>query len=456
MRHPALRTWLLLLVATFVMILALNFPGHLSVDSVMSLAEGRTGTRMSWSPPLHAAILGFFDRLQPGTGLYIAAVSLVLLGAWAALPALRPRIAWTGPLLLALVMATPQVAIWQGIVWKDVLFANFAVAAFVALAVAGRWWAAAPARFGFLFLSGLLLAGAALVRQNGLIVIPFAGFALAWIAARSGSRRPAIWGLAGVIAPLVLMAGLNAVTPPLAPPPPPKNPASIKKNPGLRSVQHYDLAAALAADPTRPLVIERTRPKAAAELRQIAPKIYSPVRSDTLNASVAFGQAAWSVNDAAMNAEWRSLILSDPAGYVARRLAIFQWVFAAPDIDQCLPVFVGVEGPALQLSQAGLHPRHSATDGKLYNYATWFFDTPAMSHVAFAALALVVGLLLLIRREPPDLAVAGMLAAALAFAATFAVISLACDYRYLYFLDLAAISGSLYLAIDPRLRRSRR
>jgi hypothetical protein len=43
--------------------------------------------------------------------------------------------------------------------------------------------------------------------------------------------------------------------------------------------------------------------------------------------------------------------------------------------------------------------------------------------------------------------------AALMFAGSFLVISLACDYRYLYFLDLSAITGVLYLALDPRLRR---
>jgi hypothetical protein len=45
-----------------------------------------------------------------------------------------------------------------------------------------------------------------------------------------------------------------------------------------------------------------------------------------------------------------------------------------------------------------------------------------------------------------------------AFAASFLIISIACDYRYLYFTDLAAIAGLVYVAIDPptpwRRRRS--
>ena len=48
---------------------------------------------------------------------------------------------------------------------------------------------------------------------------------------------------------------------------------------------------------------------------------------------------------------------------------------------------------------------------------------------------------------------AAFMAGALAFAASFFVISIACDYRYLYLLDVAGITGVLYLAADPRLRR---
>ena len=38
----------------------------------------------------------------------------------------------------------------------------------------------------------------------------------------------------------------------------------------------------------------------------------------------------------------------------------------------------------------------------------------------------------------------------LSFAASFVVISIACDYRYLYFTDIAALTGLIYLAVDPQ------
>jgi hypothetical protein len=46
--------------------------------------------------------------------------------------------------------------------------------------------------------------------------------------------------------------------------------------------------------------------------------------------------------------------------------------------------------------------------------------------------------------------VAAMIASAGVFALTFAVISIACDYRYIYYLDLAVMAGALYTAATWR------
>jgi amino acid permease len=74
--------------------------------------------------------------------------------------------------------------------------------------------------------------------------------------------------------------------------------------------------------------------------------------------------------------------------------------------------------------------------------------TPVLSHLVFLALALVLLAALLWRRRPADLAMAAMLGGALVFTASFFVVSLACDYRYLYFLDLSAMTAGLYWVID--------
>ena len=64
--------------------------------------------------------------------------------------------------------------------------------------------------------------------------------------------------------------------------------------------------------------------------------------------------------------------------------------------------------------------------------------------------------LLLWRRGPGDLPLAALQLAGVAFAASFFIISIACDYRYLYFTDLAAIVGLVYAAVDPPMPWRRR
>lgn len=443
--------WFLALIAAYGLVLALNLPGHLSVDSVISLAEGRTGQRITWGPPMYSAILGFFDRFVPGTALYVAASAAVLFLAWATLPALRPRMWWTGPLLLAGAAALPQIAIYQGIVWKDVLFANLAVAGFVAAAVAARWWDRPPVRFGAFALAVVLFAFASLVRQNGFLAVGLAALALGWVAWRwRGWWAGLRWFAATLVLPFLLMTALDAATPVR------EKPGEVDLDVALRLIQHYDMAAALAEDPDRPMpALDKASPEAIAVFRQEAPGFYSPIRSDTFLRSQALGKVIWTMDGEAVMADWKNLLLSDPLGYAQRRFEIWRWVFATPEIDFCLPVWVGANGPPEQMDVLEMEPRRSGMDGRLFNYATWFFETPAMSHVAWALAALGVALFLLLRRDPADLVVAGLMLAALGFAASFFPVSVACDYRYMYFLDLAAITGLLYVAIDPRLRRSR-
>ena len=94
------------------------------------------------------------------------------------------------------------------------------------------------------------------------------------------------------------------------------------------------------------------------------------------------------------------------------------------------------------------------------NYYGEFFlhHTPVFSHTLFALLGLGVLVLLIRRRGPVDIVIASLIAAALVFSATFYVLSIACDYRYLYLIDLSALAGVLYAAADcqalwPRPRK---
>ena len=75
--------------------------------------------------------------------------------------------------------------------------------------------------------------------------------------------------------------------------------------------------------------------------------------------------------------------------------------------------------------------------------------TPLYSHAAWTALALALAALLAWRRRGADGVLVAMLAAAGAYAASFLLIGIACDHRYLYPLDLVAMAALLHLAADP-------
>ncbi len=85
----------------------------------------------------------------------------------------------------------------------------------------------------------------------------------------------------------------------------------------------------------------------------------------------------------------------------------------------------------------------------LWHYADFFeFNTPIFSHALWALVGLGLMYPLLRRRNAADLAMAGLIAASFVFTATFLVISIACDYRYLYLIDLSALAGILYVTAD--------
>ncbi|HSC61221.1 MAG TPA: hypothetical protein VLC29_08305, partial [Rhizomicrobium sp.] len=87
-------------------------------------------------------------------------------------------------------------------------------------------------------------------------------------------------------------------------------------------------------------------------------------------------------------------------------------------------------------------------DDFLQSYGNRFEGTPVFQHGLFALLSAIAAFILLRRRRTADIAIAAMQVSALVYTASFFAISIACDYRYLYALDLAAVTGWFYLALD--------
>jgi hypothetical protein len=411
------------LVIGFGVMLALNAPGQLSYDSVTQLADGRTGHYNTWHPPLMAWLLGVFDSLVPGTFLFLLFQSLLLLGGLLGLLALKPR-GWLSAGVALLIVLTPQWLLYQGDIWKDMLFADAAIAGFAALAWHARRPHPAPA-----IVALLLLVLAAAVRQNGVVLLPVAAITLALI---TPGRR--WWALAFLAVALVLVSGLNLI---LAS----RSDGGDGAAAEIRLAQSYDLAGAFAREPDLSVPLPPDLHRA---LRGPGARLYTPLRNDPFAADPALSKARSDAPDGAISTAWQALVLNHPWLYLKVRWADFAAVVTTPDSDVCHFATSGVTGPPQLLRQLGLSVRNRTQDRALKSYARRFFGTPLFSHIAWGLLAIVLLIVLLRRPAPADRAVAGLLAGALLFSLTFFFISIACDYRYLIFLDLAVMAASLY------------
>jgi len=435
-----------LLLLGFALLLALNWPGQMSYDSVVQLADARSGQYDSWHPPVMAWLLGLGDHLLPGPGLFLLFVAGLLLGAWWLL--LRSgRPGWGSVVILALAFATPQLLLYQGTIWKDVLFANAGIAGFAALAAAACRWQAPRLRVSLLVLSVLLFSLAALARQNGFILLPVAASSLGLIAARFTSPRAGWLHGAGLLAAcltVMLLANLALGL---------RGDHGQGASDQLRLAQTYDLVGAVRRDPSfRLTVLEERAPRLAAAIRKDGVPLYSPHLVDTLENSSTLTDAIYHAPQGAVFAQWRQLVFAHPGLYLRERLPVFRWVLAPPDLLVCHPDVVGVDGPPAEMKALGLQPHIRAQDRFLYFYVANFFHTPVLSHLLYGALAILFLILLAARGAPADIAVAGLQLAALLFALSFFVVSIACDYRYLYFLDLAAITGAIrYFSPTPKI-----
>lgn len=432
--------------AGFVVSMAVNWPGQLSYDSVVQLQEGRTARYGNWHPPVMSWLLGLFDAVLPGTGLFVLFDGILLFAALAFALVLSKRSGWPSAVFAGLCVLSPQYLLYAGVVWKDVLFAASAVLGFAVLATSGLCWTNKAERFGTLAAAALLLSLAALARQNGAVVLPFAAITTGLCAARTSATAPVRKGFSYGLGWLAIALAISCIgyfaleT---------RSVGQTGPRGQFRLLATYDLAGALHDDPALQLpILHKDAPVLERLMRGDAQRLYTPERNDTLARSSALQSALLTTDEEVIPAQWRAFMLSDPLLYLRVRWDAFRWVFFTPDRTACRAAFAGVTGPPSVLGALGLPPRFDGRDRALTAYGSAFSGTPLFSHAFFAALGIGCLAFLLKRRSDADLAFAALLSASFAFVLSFFVIAIACDYRYLYLLDVASIMVVAYLAED--------
>lgn len=423
--------------------LIVNYPGHLEFDSIMQMAEGRSGIYSNWHPPVMSWMLGLAYAARGDAWLFVLFDTLMAYGALLSLLWLieKPRVPVIFVVLLCVVL--PQFFLFGAIVWKDVLFANAMLAGFAFLAHAAARWEFPRLRLALLSGSAFFLSLAALTRQTGAVVLPCAAIAVGAIAFRGGGWRKAlVLGGSFLLAGAILCICGNALL---------QLRASEALGPieELEDLQLYDMAGMLKQHPDLPLpILTQEAPGMAQALRENAPKFYTPQMHDVLtNRPAIHSRITRSV--VPVRRQWLALVLAHPALYLSVRAADFDWLFFSPHPDQCLTYTVGVDGPAAQMKYLRLAYRYDDRDAWLVdNYGDPLIGTPVFWHPIFALIGIIAFFFLLWRRKPADLALAAMLAAAALYAASYFVVSIACQYRYLLAVDTSALAALLYIAGD--------
>ena len=130
MKHIAVA----LVIGFWVVTLALNAPGHLSTDSLMTLNEGRSLVFAGATPALMPLLMGFINRSRYGSVPRIHDLTILRFGIIICAYCSTPHD--FRHFILAALLLSPLSLLYQGIVWKDVLFANLSLFLFALLFVA--------------------------------------------------------------------------------------------------------------------------------------------------------------------------------------------------------------------------------------------------------------------------------------------------------------------------------
>ncbi len=204
---------------------------------------------------------------------------------------------------------------------------------------------------------------------------------------------------------------------------------------GMRSLEDFDVAGIAATEPTWLPNVPDVNPRQVQAYLDALRQKYSPERVDTLQALPALVDYDRN-GDGQMRRLWWELIIRYPRAYLSHRLAFDHWLFFPPDPGQCLPFYVGVDGPPDMIARLGLQRGVRPGDQALFDYGKAFLTTPMYWNGAWVLLAIALGIGF-IKRRRSDFPIICLLAASTTFAATFLIAGIACDVRYCYFVPVS-------------------
>lgn len=412
--------------------IAVHSPGHVSMDTSIQLYEATISRSVSWNPPFMSALMGWLGGGALATAGIVWISTVLTYGAYvvvaramehvrcsyvsAGLPAWRVGLA-------AILILNPVVALYVGIVWKDVLFAAFLTAssAFGISACVGerrhRWISSLS--------SLLLLAPALLIRQQGIFMTPVL-VVLPAVALSSASRRPQKIWIPVIAIFAVAVFAFQAIAS-----------ATIKGNDGrsssqgFRSIMVFDMIGMMnyshrsAAEFIFPIT-----PNQLVAVREV----YQPSRIDYIARNpVAEGWLA-SLTARELRHAWWNSIKQNPMAYVKHRATAYATLLGLRGIEPTQPVHVGVNGNVEYLRAANMTEGLEVRGQFAYDFSSKFLHLPIYRHAFWLVTLIACAVALGRAKLPPRLKSASAL---IIFAATLFFLSylptmISSDFRYLF------------------------
>lgn len=406
--------------------------GHLSLDAVQQMVEAATGRSVSWSPPFMSALLQALGGDAPFSASVASGhfVLLACIGLWgglllAALPVARVRGLWLRVLLVSVLALHPVLLAYAGIVWKDVLLAAI-VSAALGLSLASLSSKATIQRVVLAALAMGLVAILPQVRQHGMLLAPLLGLlplaSVFWMDTLRYRWRFLLLALLMAVAAVTAAKTSSWAAAAIS------EDDSDSTSVGFRSVFMFDIAgieSRVDIGPVRALGLDTGGDEA---LRQV----YSPDRIDSLPQATGFDAIVAPMPVAELRQLWWTAVTRHPRAYVEHRVAVFQRMLGLGDGGVCLPVHLGVAGPPEQLAALGLVEAIDGRDARVYAQLQPLFGTPVFSQAWVLAILFAVALRVAFLPRRSRIAMGVLALATLGYYASFMMVGIACDFRYLF------------------------
>jgi hypothetical protein len=398
-------------------------------------------------------LLGISNAIVPGTGLFIILNTAIFYISIFLYSQGLPRVSWFTTLLTIGICLNHLVLIYNGIVWKDVLFANLCLLGFASTLFSYRRYHPTRWGIGASIISLFAFALSMLLRPQG-ILVAFTGvliLSLNWQSHLFFNYKgnpnvshflkrliiPVLLHLLVCLVLAKLMTGIVALTA-----------VSYSTNTaviGTRILLVYDIAGIVYREPETPLSVFQALTVNTTALQAEILRHYTSSRFDYLSSPGLVYKYLQETSTSDLSKQWVQAISARPLAYISHRISLFSWQMGLHDQAQCLPNWLGVSRePANVIQDLKLNLKESQFVSTLYVYAQKFINTFFNAPLTYLVLS-ICGLGILSRHvNPKTLPIIGLAIAGIVFALTYLFIGIACDLRYVYFSIVAGMITGLY------------